>query len=41
MVGLLVMGFIPDTRGVSWDEGDWIDSGFVVDHLVYILPGLR
>lgn len=41
MVGLLVMGFNPDTRGVSLVEGDRIGLGIVVDHLVYILHGLR
>jgi hypothetical protein len=41
MVGLLVMGFDPDIRGVSWVEGDMIDLGCVVDHSVYVLLGLK
>ena len=41
MVGLLVVGINPDTRGVLRDEGGCVDSGFVVYHLVSILPRLR
>jgi hypothetical protein len=39
MVGLLVMGFDPDSKGLSWVEGDRIEMGFLVDHSVYISPG--
>jgi hypothetical protein len=39
MVGLLVMGFDPDSKGLSWVEGDRIGMGFLVDHSVYISLG--
>ena len=41
MTGLLVIGFDPDTKCISWVEGDMIDLGFMVEHSVYILPRLK